>query len=149
QAQIGNAFVSGSPQGTINFGATEGIIFANNSFNNFNVDTFVSGSGGVTAAGQNSLTWNTGASAYTGGTTLNSGGIIPTGSGAFTSGPLPLAGGSFNPNAALVFSNPINLSGAVTFAGAAAAASFYTGPMPLTSNVLITPAVNVTLNGSI
>ena len=48
QIQIGNAFAAGAPQGTLNFGAAEGIIFANNSSNNLNVDTFISGTGGVT-----------------------------------------------------------------------------------------------------
>ena len=49
----------------------EGIVFANDSSANTNIDTAITGSGGVTAGGANGLTWNTGAAAYTGGTTVN------------------------------------------------------------------------------
>ena len=148
QVQIGNAYSGGNPQGVLNFGTAEGVFFANNNSNNTNIDTFITGSGGVTVSGFNGLTWNTGASTYSGGTTLNSGTIIPAvANGVFGVGPITLTGGSFNANTAgQTFSNAINLNGFVTIAGTAAN---FTGAVTLTNNAILSPTVNATFNGSI
>ena len=150
QVQVGTGtFTAGTAQGTLNFGAAEGIFFTNNSNANTNIDTFIAGSGGVTSSGVQQQTLNTGVSTYTGGTTLNSGTvIIPQSNGSFGTGPITLTGGSFNTGAVAntVFSNPINLNGFVTIANNAA---FFTGAITLTNNAVLSPTVNVTFNGSI
>jgi autotransporter-associated beta strand protein len=85
QVEIGNSFSAGNPQGALNFGAAEGVVWANSSFANTNVDAAIAGAGanGVTLGGRDALTWNTGSSAYTGGTTMAMAGgtLIPIGSG--------------------------------------------------------------------
>ena len=150
QIQIGNAFVTGSPQGTLNFGTAEGILFSNASVSNTNIDTFITGSGGVTLNGANITTWNTGVSTYTGGTTLNSGTVITQGATpgtAFGTGAITLTGGTLSVNTAnATINNPISLNGLITVTTNAV---IFNGPVTLTNNVVLSPAVNVTFNGSI
>ena len=117
QSQLGITFTAfGTNQGTLDFGASEGIVFSNNSVNNLNFDCNITGSGGVTISGVNGTYLSTPANTYTGGTTVNSGTLVVGGNGNFGTGAVTLNGGTIQANNINVtYGNTINLNGPVTF----------------------------------
>ena len=153
QIQLTN-FNNGVPVGTLNFGPTEGFVFNNSSSGNTNIDTFLTGTAGVTVGGQNSTTWNVGNSTFTGGLFINAGSLVAsapnpatsTSNGIFGLGAVTFSGGTWTGNFAAVISNPVNLNGMYNFNTNPVV---FLGPITLTSNAILSASNTLYLNGVI
>ena len=153
QLTIGNGFNGGNPQGTLNFGTTEGIVFNNCSNSNWNIDTFISGTAGVSLGGGltqsgNGTTWNINGSTYSGGTYINADYFLGSSSNnIFGLGPGTFNGGEWLPNYnPVVISNPVNLNGLYNFTNDP---TTFTGPITLTANAILSASNTVYFNGPV
>ncbi|WP_192871638.1 beta strand repeat-containing protein, partial [Variovorax sp. JS1663] len=143
--QLGNGGTTGSVVGNIAVGSGASLIV--NRSDNIVLTNPISGNGALVQAGPGTTTINT-VNAYTGGTTLNAGGLTVTTVGALGAGPVTINGGTFGTQAQL--NNPVVVNN--SFSVAPVGQSTWTGPVTLNANATLThvaPLGSIVFAGSI